>query len=195
MKLEYIRLKEFKEKLHKIYLKDFPESERMPYYMIKKYYKNKKIKILALKDEKRNIVAYSMITEHNGYILLLYLAVLKDKRKNGYGSLLLNMLKEKLKNKNMIIIEIESLDPSLKLNEEEKIIRQKRRSFYIKNEYLSTNIDVLLYDCKMEILYTNLLDKIKDSNYIINEYLNIYYNLNDKIRKSGKIEVLNGKQN
>ena len=134
-----------------------------------------------------------MITEHNGYILLLYLAVLKDKRKNGYGSLLLNMLKEKLKNKNMIIIEIESLDPSLKLNEEEKIIRQKRRSFYIKNEYLSTNIDVLLYDCKMEILYTNLLDKTKDSNYIINEYLNIYYNLNDKIRKNGKIEVLNGK--
>ena len=195
MKLEYIRLKEFKEKLHKIYLRDFPESERMPYYMIKKYYKNKKIKILALKDERRNIVAYSMITEHNGFILLLYLAVLKDKRKNGYGSLLLNMLKEKLKNKNMIIIEIESLDPSLKLNEEEKIIRQKRRSFYIKNEYLSTNIDVLLYDCKMEILYTNLLDKIKDSNYIINEYLNIYYNLNDKIRKSGKIEVLNGKQN
>ena len=161
--------------------------------MIKKYYKNKKIKILALKDERRNIVAYSMITEHNGYILLLYLAVLKDKRENGYGSLLLNMLKEKLKNKNMIIIEIESLDTSLKLNEEEKIIRQKRRSFYIKNEYLSTNIDVLLYDCKMEILYTNLLDKIKDSNYIINEYLNIYYNLNDKIRKSGKIEVLNGK--
>lgn len=193
MKLEYIRLKEFKEKLHRIYLRDFPESERMPYYMIKKYYKNKKIKILALKDERRNIVAYSMITEHNGYILLLYLAVLKDKRKNGYGSLLLNMLKEKLKNKNMIIIEIESLDPSLKLNEEEKIIRQKRRSFYIKNEYLSTNIDVLLYDCKMEILYTNLLDKTKDSNYIINEYLNIYYNLNDKIRKSGKIEVLNGK--
>ena len=193
MKLEYIRLKEFKEKLHKIYLRDFPESERMPYYMIKKYYKNKKIKILALKDEKRNIVAYSMITEHNGYILLLYLAVLKDKRKNGYGSLLLNMLKEKLKNKNMIIIEIESLDSSLKLNEEEKIIRQKRRSFYIKNEYLSTNIDVLLYDCKMEILYTNLLNKTKDSNYIINEYLNIYYNLNDKIRKSGKIEVLNGK--
>ncbi len=193
MKLEYIRLKEFKEKLHRIYLRDFPESERMPYYMIKKYYKNKKIKILALKDEKRNIVAYSMITEHNGYILLLYLAVLKDKRKNGYGSLLLNMLKEKLKNKNMIIIEIESLDSSLKLNEEEKIIRQKRRSFYIKNEYLSTNIDVLLYDCKMEILYTNLLDKTKDSNYIINEYLNIYYNLNDKIRKSGKIEVLNGK--
>ena len=193
MKLEYIRLKEFKEKLHKIYLKDFPESERMPYYMIKKYYKNKKIKILALKDERRNIVAYSMITEHNGYILLLYLAVLKDKRKNGYGSLLLNMLKEKLKNKNMIIIEIESLDSSLKLNEEEKIIRQKRRSFYIKNEYLSTNIDVLLYDCKMEILYTNLLNKTKDSNYIINEYLNIYYNLNDKIRKSGKIEVLNGK--
>ena len=47
----------------------------------------------------------------------------------------------------------------------------------------------------MEILYTNLLDKTKDSNYIINEYLNIYYNLNDKIRKSGKIEVLNGKQN
>ena len=193
MKLEYIRLKVFKEKLHKIYLRDFPESERMPYYMIKKYYKNKKIKILALKDERRNIVAYSMITEHNGYILLLYLAVLKDKRENGYGSLLLNMLKEKLKNKNMIIIEIESLDTSLKLNEEEKIIRQKRRSFYIKNEYLSTNIDVLLYDCKMEILYTNLLDKIKDSNYIINEYLNIYYNLNDKIRKSGKIEVLNGK--
>ena len=193
MKLEYIRLKEFKEKLHRIYLRDFPESERMPYYMIKKYYKNKKIKILALKDERRNIVAYSMITEHNGYILLLYLAVLKDKRKNGYGSLLLNMLKEKLKNKNMIIIEIESLDPSLKLNEEEKIIRQKRRSFYIKNEYLSTNIDVLLYDCKMEILYTNLLDKTKDSNYIINEYLNIYYNLNDKIRKNGKIEVLNGK--
>ena len=134
-----------------------------------------------------------MITEHNGYILLLYLAVLKDKRENGYGSLLLNMLKEKLKNKNMIIIEIESLDTSLKLNEEEKIIRQKRRSFYIKNEYLSTDINVLLYDCKMEILYTNLLDKIKDSNYIINEYLNIYYNLNDKIRKSGKIEVLNGK--
>ena len=193
MKLEYIRLKEFKEKLHRIYLRDFPESERMPYYMIKKYYKNKKIKILALKDEKRNIVAYSMIAEHNGYILLLYLAVLKDKRENGYGSLLLNMLKEKLKNKNMIIIEIESLDSSLKLNEEEKIIRQKRRSFYIKNEYLSTNIDVLLYDCKMEILYTNLLDETKDSNYIINEYLNIYYNLNDKIRKSGKIEVLNGK--
>ena len=193
MKLEYIRLKEFKEKLHRIYLRDFPESERMPYYMIKKYYKNKKIKILALKDERRNIVAYSMITEHNGYILLLYLAVLKDKRKNGYGSLLLNMLKEKLKNKNMIIIEIESLDPSLKLNEEEKIIRQKRRSFYIKNEYLSTNINVLLYDCKIEILYTNLLDETKDSNYIINEYLNIYYNLNDKIRKSGKIEVLNGK--
>ena len=193
MKLEYIRLKEFKEKLHKIYFRDFPESERMPYYMIKKYYKNKKIKILALKDERRNIVAYSMITEHNGYILLLYLAVLKDKRKNGYGSLLLNMLKEKLKNKNMIIIEIESLDSSLKLNEEEKIIRQKRRSFYIKNEYLSTNVDVLLYDCKMEILYTNLLDETKDSNYIINEYLNIYYNLNDKIRKSGKIEVLNVK--
>lgn len=193
MKLEYIRLKEFKEKLHRIYLRDFPESERMPYYMIKKYYKNKKIKILALKDERRNIVAYSMITEHNGYILLLYLAVLKDKRENGYGSLLLNMLKEKLKNKNMIIIEIESLDTSLKLNEEEKIIRQKRRSFYIKNEYLSTNIDVLLYDCKMEILYTNLLDETKDSDYIINEYLNIYYNLNDKIRKSGKIEVLNGK--
>ena len=39
------------------------------------------------------------------------------------------------------------------------------------------------------------IKKIKDSNYIINEYLNIYYNLNDKIRKSGKIEVLNGKQN
>ena len=78
-----IRLKEFKEKLHRIYLRDFPESERMPYYMIKKYYKNKKIKILALKDERRNIVAYSMITEHNGYILLLYLAVLKDKRENG----------------------------------------------------------------------------------------------------------------
>ncbi len=99
----------------------FPISELKSYEHFLSYLKNPDYYILKWED-----FGYILILDVFDYIWVDYLAIFKKYHSMGFGSKILDTLKENFKNKKGIIFEVEKID--------EKIPNTiRRQNFYIKN--------------------------------------------------------------
>lgn len=158
-----------KDGLREIYYKymvnDFPKAELKPYDMIEKMRKNKECIAYGFYDEdnKETLAAYALIIDNKTDCLLLdYFAVCSSIRGRGYGSKALNKIKEIYSDsgKKLMIIEIEAIE--FAANDNEKEVRKRRKSFYLKNTIEETKVFARFYDVEYQLLYLNLGTKLSD---------------------------------
>lgn len=157
MEVEKIEIKEMEILYANHLVYDFPQNELKSFETIKKSFNNHQSECLILKD-KQKIIAYSVFVWKQPKVKILeYFAVTKENRGKGMGSLMISMLMDYLKIDELII---ESEDPDMSIDKKEKEIKQKRLSFYRKNNFKESGLKLKLGDVNFVIFrYNNHLTK------------------------------------
>ena len=166
-----VDIKEFKSDIYKYYLEIFPKNEQKPLELIKRSYNNGYSRIFKILNN--GILVGFMILNRiheNGYVILDYLAILPKYQNMGFGTQALKCLLEQENKSKGIFIEVDKVD--LGKDEEENLIRKKRKKFYEKIGFKRLNFDLLLYEVMfMPYIYLNIDAEEKS---IINEIWKIY---------------------
>lgn len=125
------------------------------------------------------------INEFKEKIYPYYLAIFPQYRDKKFGSKAVKLLLEKEKDCYGIFVEAEKV--GLGKNEEENIIREKRKHFYERLGFKELNFDLLFFD----VIYTPYLfsNIDNDDDIVFNEILKIYEEISGKerIKKNCKI--------
>lgn len=183
IELKDIGIDEFKKDIYSYYLEIFPEDERKPIELIQSSYEKKYTTIIEILY--KNEIAGFMILNRvkaKSYAVLDYLAILPQYRNNKIGTKALEILLEQEKESSGIFIEIEKV--GLGKDEEENLLREKRKNFYVKR----LNFDLFLFD----VIYTPyLFSNIEDNeDIIIKEILEIYESISGKERIKQNCKVI-----
>lgn len=128
---------------------------------------NKQTVYLYKKDNKN--VAYFITTEEDENVLITHLAVIKNYRSMGIGKVFIEEIKSFLKNKKLIIVEVENEKRAN--NSEELEVIKRRRKYYINAGFKKCErIQYNLYGVDYDIL---IFEESKTEKYKDNEIINI----------------------
>ncbi len=147
-----LELSEIKE-LHETRMKkDFPAMELRPYRSMEQLHQKGRYGCCGYFEGNRQL-AYACFyhTENSPYELMDLYAVFEELRGQGIGSAFLTELRRAILGKCGIFIEAESLDTAP--NTEERMTRERRISFYMKNGAVRTGMRCLLFHVDYEILF------------------------------------------
>ncbi len=158
---------------------DFPESELKPLPVIEKAFAAGKYAAYILQEDNRTKAYASFLWDQEDILLLDYFAVTQESgRGAGIGSLFLQELARTITAKGFII---ECELPEKAINEQERILREKRIAFYVRNGAEITTTRATVFGVAFQILYMPL-DKERKSIDVRKELLNIYQNISsDKL--------------
>jgi len=133
----------------RIYQTAFPKSEQAPVWFLFSRAKKKNIEFNAYYEDD-TLVGITYITVKHDIVYIMYLAVNDKLRSSGYGSKILQSIREQYPNYR-VILNIETEDEKAENNEQ----RKRRKSFYFKNGFESTNIIGELKGALFELLVCN----------------------------------------
>ncbi len=131
---------------------DFPPAEVKPLSRILMLYEKSLYFVYAMYEE-NELLAYAFFScaHDSEYVLLDYLAVTKNNRGAGIGTTALNLLKKEIcKEYNGILLESEN--PDYAENDEDKAIRNRRISFYLKCGFETTKMTSRLFGVEYKIM-------------------------------------------
>ena len=148
--MELKKLKSIKQliNIYKLYHSSFPKEEKKPFLLILIGILKKRFEVFSIENETDGFIGLAIILKYNDLILLDFFSISSDIRSRGYGSKVLNLLKEYYKNYRFFL-EIENPYDVKSLNLEE---RKKRQKFYIKNGFTPLPFRSNLFGVEMEIL-------------------------------------------
>ena len=116
MNLSFIDIncnREYNKKVEKLYNSAFPKEERIPIWLLKLLARKNKAKFYGINDDKKFIgLVYNVC--YKDIILIYYFAIDEELRGQGYGSRVLEYIKQKY-NKNRIVLSIEQVDENSKI--------------------------------------------------------------------------------
>ncbi len=118
---------------------DFPKEEIKSLELLQNLYDKDINKVYGVYEE-TTLKAYAVFErpQNDNVVLLDYLAVNKMDRGTGLGGLFVKEFKNILCNVDAIVAEIE--DISKANNEEQELIRRKRKQFYLRNGFYETGV-------------------------------------------------------
>lgn len=132
------------EAVRKLYRKAFPLEERAPFYFLKRKVLQERAQML-IADEEGKFAGFMYVITFKDMAYLLFFAVTSEKRGSGYGSRMMQLLKDMYPDKRIFLAR-EMLDENSGNYEQ----RVRRRNFYLKNEFedwpLRMREFVMLYD-------------------------------------------------
>ena len=179
--IEYNKCKD-KKKVKKIYIESFKKNERFSFCLLKKCAKEGNVLFNIIYDEKA-LIGFQYIINFDDISYLMYFAIDKKNRNKGYGSELLKQLSSKNKN---ILLSIEK--PSNGYD-----ITYKRKHFYLKNGFKSTNKFLIDNDVEYELLCNNekieVNEKIMKKRYTCMTSSKIIRYIISKIFNVNNIEI------
>ncbi|MCD7736982.1 MAG: GNAT family N-acetyltransferase [Lachnospiraceae bacterium] len=129
-----------------LYQRAFPENVRKPFSLIERKSAMGEMEILLIREERRPI-GFAIVAFSEKLVLLDYFAISERWRGQGYGAAALELIRE-LYSSYPLFLEIEK--PEQK--DLPDTLRQRRKSFYLRNGMLETGIEVELYGVCMELL-------------------------------------------
>ena len=149
MKLNYINfyLCKDKKKVKKIYYESFEKEERFPFWLLKTCSKEDNVLFNAIYDNSE-LIGFQYIIKYDNVAYLMYLAISESKRNMGYGS---EILKQLNNSHNNILLSIEK--PNKKMD-----IKYRRKQFYLRNGFISTNKFLIDNNVEYELLCNSKLD-------------------------------------
>ena len=146
--LDFIDIKKNK-KVTKIYNEAFPKDERIPIWLLKILARKNKAKFYGIYDNEKFVgLVYNIF--YKDIVFVFYLAIDKATRGQGYGTKVLDSIKEKYKNYRIILC-IEPVDENSDNYEQ----RVKRKNFYLKNGFKDSNYTIKERNIIYEMLYYN----------------------------------------
>lgn len=137
-----------KEKVKELYLTEFPKYERYPFWLLTYKAKKKNSDFYAVYDD-TDYVGLLYLTYFKDIVYIFYLAIDPSQQSKGYGSAILQHLREIYKDKRLLL-NIEKVDPSAANYEQ----RYNRRTFYEKNGFKNTHFEIETKEIVYEILYS-----------------------------------------
>lgn len=146
--LNFIDIKKNK-KVTKLYNEAFPKDERIPIWLLKILARKNKAKFYGIYDNEKFVgLVYNIF--YKDIVFVFYLALDKATRGQGYGTKVLDSIKEKYKNYRIILC-IEPVDENSDNYEQ----RVKRKNFYLKNGFKDSNYTIKERNIIYEMLYYN----------------------------------------
>ena len=134
--------KEIKE----IYMEAFPKAERKPFFTVRRSVnKGKSLLLTAMENEV--LQGFVMAIPYKNMVMVDYLAVSSRIRSKGTGSQLLGKAGRRYAGKKIVLL-IERLDDAAE-NRAQRIVR---RSFYLKNGFVSAGLFIDGASGEMEIM-------------------------------------------
>lgn len=134
-----------KNLIKKLYYESFDKDERFPFWLLKKCSKEKNVKFNVIYS-KDKVIGFQYIIEYDNIDYLMYFAIEKRQRNNGYGSEILKELNRSYKN---VLLCIE------KTSEQVSDIKNKRKQFYLRNGFVGTNKYIVDNNVEYELLCSN----------------------------------------
>lgn len=145
--------KECRKKVIKLYNEAFPKDEKIPIWLLKLLARKNKASLYGIYDSKKFIgLIYNIY--YKDIVFVFYLAINKETRGQGYGSKVLEMIKQTY-TMHRIILCIEHMDKNSDNYEQ----RKKRKEFYVKNGFKDANYSVNERGVVYDMLYYNEKDK------------------------------------
>ena len=162
--MEFADARKYKKQIKHLYKSAFPRNERAPLPLLFHRTDNGKDYFYAVIDKSEFIgLVYTIITEKLVYVF--FLAVTEDKRGMGYGTKILDSIKEMYPNRAVILLIEDTKDKNAD-NIDERI---KRLGFYEANGFKQLNISINEAGVAYELLGTegfvtqaDFLDIMKD---------------------------------
>lgn len=141
-----------------LYLNEFPEYECVPYWMLIYKTYNKHTDLYAI-HHGNDYIGLLYLTYYEDIVYIFYLAIDPSQQSKGYGSKVLQYLKETYKDKRLLL-NIEKVD-EVSDNYEQRF---KRKLFYEKNGFKNTDfeIEMIKKNIVYEILYFG--DEVYEKN-------------------------------
>lgn len=130
MKLEFKDYLTDIEAIEQIYFEAFPEEDRYPFWTIKQCAESEDIDFQGIYMDGR-LIGFVYLIHYLEFVYLFYLAVKADERNHGCGSQILQDLIAKYPDKKLLLC----IDAPNNKDE----MRDRRRSFYLRNGLYSTN--------------------------------------------------------
>lgn len=115
--------------VRKLYFSSFPKEERLPYWFLLL----RKAEFLAYLDQEK-LVGFSYTVKGQSCDFLLFLAVAESHQSQGYGTAILQKVKEKAGKKPLIV----TIEPPFEVSENAEQ-RLRRLAFYEKNGFKLTD--------------------------------------------------------
>lgn len=162
-----------------MYYESFDKDERFPFWLLKKCSKEKNVKFNVIYSNDK-VIGFQYIIEYDNIDYLMYFAIEKRQRNNGYGSEILKELNRSYKN---ILLCIEQT------SEQVSDIKYKRKQFYLRNEFVGTNKYIVDNNVEYELLCNNsnlditkeilekrytMMTSSKILRFIISKIFNVY---------------------
>ena len=132
----------------RVYFDAFPKKERMPFPMMVAMSKLWHTQFLSFYVGD-TLCGFVYLAGNRKIVFIMFLAVDESLRQNGYGSAILREIKRKYPDKKLIVSIEPCDDGALDL-----VIRERRKAFYMKNEYRETGYRMKLGGVEQEILIT-----------------------------------------
>ena len=131
MKFEKIQQSQYKDFAEDIYIQSFPQDERRDFSLIYELIEKEKFSFFVIIDEQENNKPVGIISlwDFSNFAYIEHFAVKKNLRNKGYGSKILDIIKENTHK--LIIIEVE---PSNSVDAIRRINFYKRKGFTIVDE-------------------------------------------------------------
>lgn len=114
-----------------LYLKSFPEEERLDFELLKSKADEGRGNFLGLFDQ-QNLVGMIYYSEYQGTIYIFYFAIDQQLQSHGYGKIMLDYMFETFQQHKIILL-VEEINSKAENNEQ----RIRRKKFYLKNGFTS----------------------------------------------------------
>jgi len=133
--------------IYRLYRTAFPASERKPFFIILKMFRQRKSDLWCIRKSGR-FVGFAATVNSPDLVLLDYLAVCEKHRRDGIGSSTLVQLKKIYE---ALFVEIESTD----FPGEDHTLRLHRKQFYVRAGMVPMNVTANVFGVRMELLGWN----------------------------------------
>ena len=168
MKIKRLNLSEIKNIYRKYLVYDFPLLEQRPFSRIVRYHRQHCYAGYGGYDDMGHLLCYAFFyvrpvsekgpdgkTLRKRVCLLDYLAVMKNHRDGGIGSKFLQSLSRHLaKREDLVFVEVEN--PDMAENAEERVTRERRMDFYIRNGLVDTGVTAVVWTVPYRIIEMDL---------------------------------------
>ena len=148
-----------------LYESAFPDDEKAPFDTLLQRTKKGNVEFVGYYDHE-TFIGFTYLIHDNNLHYIFYFAILDEYRNKGYGTKILNMLKEKYKNET-IFFEIEVLDCNADNYEE----RKRRKDFYLRNGFQESGYGYYFYVDYEVMIYGNHIEPKR--------WHNIFYEFSD----------------
>ena len=163
-------------KIYQLYKKAFPISERKPFALIYKTFHKGHTDVWYIEEDKK-FIGLAITMNDLDLVLLDYFAIVENSRNQGYGSKVMQILKNIYQHQRLFI-EIEStFEKSDNLDE-----RLKRKQFYLRNQMVELDIHANVFGVNMELLGFH-------KNITFEDYYNVYLHIYGKFSADHLVEL------